>query len=257
MSKPFDARTLFEPWTPPARGDGYDSDEAELDAVRARTKGMSMFAGTVAQVSRPGFVEWLELAFDRELVVTLRRPRPTSRKRDQQSMEMFVARPEELWRVPAYLALWETAVTDGRWSDAAEDLSSHLLGYSAAERRRHLDRARAERPAWTAGTVYALLDASQRAAVESVGRRCFGPAAAVDGLRLFVAEGVLRRDALARVPKGLVLARAGLRWAEHRALFPATRRRRTPERTLDARTAATLNRGLVSSVQLLTRAGWR
>jgi hypothetical protein len=258
MAKRFDPARLFEPWSGPVMGMKYRSDEAELDAIRIRKKGMSVFGVSVAQARRPEFVEWLELAFERDLVVALHKSTTTLSNPEHVFISMFVSRPEELWRVPAYMAVWDTAFVDGRWSDASENLVSHLLGYTASERKHHIDRGREYQPAWTAGTAFALLTSTQRAVVGSVGRRCFGPAETLDGLVLFVGSGVLRRDAFSRVPEGMTLARVGIEMATFRELFPS--RRPAPrlwERTLDAASATILNRGLVSNVQFLTRSGWR
>lgn len=238
------------------------TDESAFDANKAGKKGMSYYSWTTGAIDHRDFREILELAFDRDLVVTLRRDEPWGPwTGDHQALDIFVSRPEELWRVPAWLALKETAFVDGRWSEAAENLQSYLLGYTKTQREHWIEARRETDPAYTCATIYALLDRSAVAAVESVGRRCFGPNDSIDGLPVFFHRGnVLRRDARSRVPRGYTLARAGLQWAAFHELFgkwDEMKKRGLIERTIDARAARTLNANLLSNVQLLTRSGWK
>src|SRR5262249_19506060 len=156
---------------------------------------------------------------------------------DPDDADLFVLRPDQAWRVPALAALWET--TAGRWSDAAEDQQSLLLGYTPDQRAAwHADRS--WRHAGPRGiAIYALLAPPDCAALDGFGRRCFADGTSV----FFHPTRVLRRDALSLLPRGKTLARAGLELG---------RLVRTP-----GTVTPVINAGLTSHVQLLTRAGWR
>jgi hypothetical protein len=65
-------------------------------------------------------------------------------------------------------------------------------------------------------------------------------------------RGTLRRDAWKRVPPGLTLARAGLARDAFDRLFGAKRVTATATR----KHAASIQGGLASRVELLTRSGW-
>jgi len=222
----FDPMTLFEPHV------AEPADPAdEIEAVANGDKPIAMFSG-----SREELDELVALAFGfgNDLMTILT---PSHLPADPDDADLFVLRPDQAWRVPALAALWET--TAGRWSDAAEDQQSLLLGYTTDQRATwHADRS--WRHAGPRGiAIYALLASADSRALDVVGRRCFA-----DGTRVFFhPTDVLRRDALSLVPRGQTLARAGL------------------ERGLLVRTPGTItpaiNAGLTSTVQLLTRAGWR
>lgn len=249
MAKTFDPARLFERWKPlPAP---YDDDESELDAVAAGTKGMSMF---VTSSNDDDLAHWVRHAAKRDLVAAFHADGSTPNA----SIHAFLAKPEELWRVPAYLALWNTAFVEGRWSDASENLAGHLLGYTKAQRKTWLAARRRTSPAWTCATVYAVLSPAQREVVDSVGRRCFGPADSLPGLTLFVHAGVLKPTARALLPDGHTLARVGLAWTEAKQLFgPWPWKTKPLTKTISKRLAPTVNAGLRSNVEFLTGAGWR
>jgi len=248
MPKRFDAATLFEGWKP--RPDLHPTDEASLDAVRAGKKGMAMFVSSAASLADGDFAHWLKLAAPRGLVVTVHA--------DDKQAHVFISRPEELWRVPAYLALWNTAFVDGRWSDASENLAGDLLGYTKAQRKAWLEARREETPAWTCATVYALLDRSQREVVETVGKCCFGPTDEIEGLSLFLQRGgELSSKAFARLPADHTLARVGLAWDAATQIFGASSKPGLVTKRLSNRLIPKLDDGLRSNVQFLTRAGWR
>lgn len=222
---------LFERPRPPR---AVITDAAELDAVAAGRKAMSLFIGDDDGIA--------ELAMARNLIVT------THADPRLGELHVFVTRADQLWRIQAYLALWETAFVDGRWSDGAENLAGYLLGYSAAQRKAWLAQQRQAIPAWTAATVYALVTDAQRELIESLGRRCLPP-----GLTLFTRRGeVLKASAFAKLPRGQTLARAGLEIAAANKLFGTA-----TSRALTVKQAPAINAALLSGVQLLTKTGWR
>lgn len=202
--------------------------------------------------------EWQALAHARGLAITVTETPTPGLSREDRWVNVFVGRPEEMWRVPAVLALRETAFVDGVWSDAAENQMSYLLGYTTKQRAAWLAARRRDRPAWTCATVYTLLDSSGLALVESVSRRCLGSAALIAGTDVFFHGYPIKPRALSLVPKGHTLARFGLRWSAFEELFWSLRKpkRGLTSRTLTAKSAATLQAGMTSNVQLLSSRGW-
>ncbi len=244
MAKRFDPATLFEPWKARPAPAVYPTDEASLDAVKRRTKGMSLFWSSIDELGprTSEIAHWLRLAAPRDLCVVLQA------EPGRDDVRVFLARPEELWRVPAYDALWKTAFVDGRWSDATENQMSYLLGYSATQRAAWLTAQREATPAWGSAVVYALLDADRRAAIEAVGRRCLG----TEGLTLFTAGNrVLKTKVHALLPRGSTLARVGLERDAFQRLLGRKTSTSVPKKQMPA-----LNAALLSNVQFLTRSGW-
>ncbi len=238
---PGDSRAMPK-WNPARlferlRPEPHHDDEASLDAVARGTKGMSMFVSSEGDLPH-----WVVLAAKRSLVVALH----VDGTSPKDPIHVFLAKPEELWRVPAYLALWNTAFVDGRWSDASENLAGHLLGYTKAQRKAWLAARRHAQPAWTCATIYAVLSAEQRDVVEALGRRCFG----ADRVTLFRHRGTLKPTAFAQIPRDHTLARAGLASEVADRLFGS----KDSTKTLSA---TRINAALRSNVEFLTRSGWR
>jgi hypothetical protein len=241
----------------------YRTLAAELDAVRARKKAIAMFP-----LARPGD-EPADDAFLRALVRAaaarglgvLVDPGEHARLLGEaRGVTAYALSIDQIWRVPAIAALTTATLEEGRWSDAAERQLSYLLGYSERERRIWMAQLGHRIAAWGARTVYTLLDRQRRAAIESLGRRCLGPAPLIEGLPLFVhTRGhALRRDAARRAPPGLAIARVALDEAAYARLFGGRRAARgVIATTADARAAAAIAAGLRSNVELLTAAGWR
>jgi hypothetical protein len=282
MRRTFDLSRLFEARLDEDRRKAapYRTLAAELDAVRARRKPISMFP-----LARPG-VEPADDAFLRTLLraaaarglgVLVEPGEPgelAGLPRQARGVTAYALALDQSWRVPAIAALWKTALEDGRWSDAAERHLSYLLGYSARERRVWIAQLRHRVAAWGARTSYALLDRARLALVDQLGRRCLGPAPAIEGLTFFVhGRGhALRRDAARLAPRGLAIARVGLDEAAYARLFggasagrrrgggrlqPPDDARGVIEAVAGARAAAAIAAGLRSNVELLTAAGWR
>ena len=235
MVKRFAPARLFErPRSPRA----VTSDAAELDAVAAGKKPMAMFVGDDDEVA-----QWSALAGARNLVATHHADPKLG------EVHVFVTRSDQLWRIPAYLALWETAFVDGRWSDGAENLASYLLGYSRAERKAWIAQQRQAFPAWTSATVYAVLTDDERAVIEGLGRRCFG----AQRITLFThRDGVLKASAFGQLPRDTTLARAGVDVAVAQRLFGTA-----TTRAVTITQVRTINAALLSNVQFLTKSGWR
>ena len=258
----FELSRLFE-----ARPDGdgrrsapYRTLAAELDAVRSRRKAMSMFP-----LARPGddagddahLRELMNAATARGLAVMVY---PDELFGLPRGVCAFVLPLDQAWRVPALLALWQAALEGGPWSDAAERQTSLLLGYGGRERRAWIARTRHRVAAWGARTVYTLLDRAGRRRIDELGRRCFGAAAAIEGMAFFAHERghALKAHATRLAPAGLAIARAGLDGAAYEALLGAARPvRGVVSATADRRSAAAIAAGLRSNVELLGARGWR
>lgn len=275
MRPPLPLARLFESRRDAARAHAapYRTLPAELDAVRAGDKAISMFP-----LARPGddptddaFLRTLlRAATARGLGVLVQPGEPGALldARVPRGVTAYALLPREAWRVPALEALWRTAAEAGGWSDASERQLGFMLGYGARERRAWMAQLAHRIAAWGARTVYALLDRARLANVEALGRRGLGPPAAIEGMSFFVhARGLaLRRDAARRMPRGLAIARVGLAEPAYARLFgsgPGRRRARSGEErgviaaAANARAAAAIAAGLRSNVGLLTVAGWR
>jgi hypothetical protein len=244
--RPFDPARLFAPYREPrarSRGSVFDDLVAGRRAVlRSSANIRDIEAGA------PYFTELVDAAMDRNLAVVVRPARGAPRG----VVTVYVLKLDQVWRVPALETLRATAFVDGRWSDAAEQQEQLLFGLSAKERALSLAEERERKAAWTCCTVYTLLSQAERRVVVGFGKRCFAPE--VQGMAVFI-EGsqVLKRNALALVPKGFTLARAGLAWTCAWQLFP----RGTTELQARVPAGVDLNANLVSSVQFLTRTGWK
>ena len=261
MSRKFNPASLFEAWKPDPRLAPYPTLRSNLDAVQHGKKGMSSFGFPVGSMIAGDreYVALLREAYARNLVVVLHNRAIPGLPFERQEPHVFIARAEELWRIPAYLTLWDTAFVDGAWSNASEALHSTLLGYTKEQRSYWLARRRRDDAAYTCRTVYSLLTDRQRRAVVSVGKRCFGPAEATQGLALFfpVGDVQLKRNARRLLPRGVTLARAGLAWEASDALFGRPRRTRgVVAATVPPKLAQSTNAALRSNVEFLTRSGW-
>src|SRR5262249_9804932 len=109
----------------------YKSWRAELDALARGRKGMSIFSCTVTELERGTWNDVLVQALRRKLVFAIANSELGAR-----GACIYVARPDQLWRVPAHRALWATAFMTGPWSSSSEALEGLLLGYTPAERKR-------------------------------------------------------------------------------------------------------------------------
>jgi len=242
LSKLFSRR-----WT--RRRGPYRSWRAELDAVAAGRKGMS--------------TDWSELrdlgvgvapALARGLVVVVAGPDLETRG-GAPAARIYIARPDQLWRVPAHLALWETAFVAGPWTKPSEAMEGLLLGYTPQQRKQWLAE-RQERYAGESGAnVYALLTRSQKDAVVAVGKRYLPDACE---LTVFAHESdfLLKPNAAKHAPAGTTLARFGLDWRLYRRLFVAKARRGVITATVPTKLAPAFHAAMRSNVQFLTRRGW-
>lgn len=261
MKPKFDPATLFESWKRDVSQDPYPTYAANLDAVHAGKKGMSMYGFLASDLTSGDgdFVELRRLASERGLVLVLHSDPLPGLAQERQSTTIFVARPDNLWRVPAYLALWKTAIVDGPWTNNAEAQMSLLLGYSDRQIRAWLASLRYQRAAWGCATIYTLLNREQIRLVRSLGKRCFGPAGSMEGMRFHWPTGTLKRGAFRLLPESTALARVGLEWDRFRALFgrPPRAKRGLATATIEQASSAATTTAFTTSVQFLTASGWK
>lgn len=236
----------------------YPTLRAELEGAESGRKPLSRYSITVDGLAGREGLEYMLLAFEHDLVVTLhRRSRLPNRPFGAQPVTVFTSRPEELWRVPALLT-WSRGLglaPPHRTQGVHESL---LLGYSPAQIARwyrHLDGVEQF-------CVYTLLSQADRARVNDLGRRCFGSAEELVGTTFFMLpNGPLKKNARNLVPKGLTLARTKCNPMLLRALLgdPEGESRRGPlvRVRVSKQQALAVNRAMRSKVQLLTATGWR
>jgi hypothetical protein len=242
----------------------YPTIKAHLDAAQKKGKGLSLFSYSVGYMAEGGreYFEVLEQAFKRDLVVVLQCKMLPKVSFERQAPRVFVAHPEELWRIPAFIALWETAFADkAGWGYASEAQQSLLLGYTAKQRARWIDSMKQ----WWPGNgqaAFMLLTRDERDRVVDLGMRCLGSPTEMEGMQLYANPtgwGV-KENAFRQVPVGHTLARIGLHWKVFLEFFGAPGtwgRRKVLETTISKTLAKTLSRSLRSNVQFLTARGWK
>lgn len=72
------------------------------------------------------------------------------------------------------------------------------------------------------------------------------------------ADGLLKKDALARLPKGATLARASVHWRAIEPMFgPWKKMRGLVRATATRKTAESMSAQLLTNVELLTKSGWK
>lgn len=248
MASRFAPAALFEHRPPPRR---YRTLRDELAAVHARRKPLllEVWPRDSILAGEDGYPALARAALGLGLTV-VQQPGP----HDQ--VNVFVLHPDQIWRVPAYGALSRMY---GAWSDGAEATASHLLGYRDDEIAAWLADCRWRRAGWTGETIYLLLSASQRARLVRLGGRSLDPDTAEGATVLWHARGgVVRRDALRRLPEGTTLARAAIDHAAFGRLFRgAPRRGQVAALALTPARTRALNSALASPIERLGVRGWR
>ncbi|MEO8705692.1 MAG: hypothetical protein ABI867_37015 [Kofleriaceae bacterium] len=196
--------TLFEPRS---RARLYPTVRAELDAVRDGHKPVAMEIWPREVIAGdPDHAELVRLARARGLQITERNATTRSGVR---ITAVYALHPEEAWRIPALHALWHGFPAGGEpWSDGAEALEGHLLGYTDAQIATWLDAKRHERFGWTGITTYLVAaDFDKPAGITAVW---------VDGTRV-----PRRRPPAWLAGAGLQLARIAIPERMFASVFPA------------------------------------
>ncbi len=262
MSRTFNSAILFERWKSDPKLVAYKSETAMLDAVQTGKKALLYTGFPISSIADggEGFIWLLQAAFARGLAVTLFH-RANGLPPERIEPNIYVLPLDQTWRISAVNALWETALVDGPWTDAAERQLSLLLGYTPKQRASWTAAFKHRQAAYGCLTMYTLLSAAQRETVEAVGKRCFGPASALAGMTFFFhrTREVLKKTAAKLVPKGQTLARVGFAWKASDELFGPPKQlkgRGLVKAAISKQFARTATQSLRSNVQFLTSAGW-
>ena len=229
----------------------YPTMRAELDAVRDRRKAIAMELWPRDAIDGdPDHAELVRLARARGLQVV---HQPDVSRSGVPIVAVYALYTEQSWRIPALHALWRVVPPIEGWSDGAEALEGHLLGYTRAQITAWLATRRHERLGWHGTTIYLLMTHAQRALLATTGNRYLHPDALASGITATWCDGtrVIKRRPPAWLAKDkLVLARIAIADA-------AFARRCTGSSTrLDARDAKLVNEALLSAIEFLGRRGW-
>jgi hypothetical protein len=134
--------SLFEPRRHPAR-----SLRGELDAVRAGDKPIAMEAWPIGA---------LDEDYDRFVALGRARGLEIVEREERALHAVYAVTAREAWRIDALHALWQVVPARG-WSDGAEALESHLLGYTPAQIERWLAERHRERLGWHGVTIHVVM----------------------------------------------------------------------------------------------------
>lgn len=205
------------------------------------------------------YLKLLDIALNAGLLVVhcqRRRPLPKGFPAD---IDLFILRPDQVWRIPAYLALWEAANHASWWSDGQEILESTLLGYDRAMTAAWIAHVHRRQVKWGRATIYFLMTQSQVESLADYGMLCFPRELGAFKITAFeVRSGKLPRTDAAEVAPGLVIARAAFSHSFRRDLF------KEPDesdddivcRTLTEQNIRELNSALESKIQIWSSDGW-
>ena len=186
----------------------YSSVYSELTAVKNRQKAMSAFwFHEHAELKKR--VEYLEVVEGASRLGLQCTQELKTHSNGLVERYLFVSYPEEAWRWKAILAT-VSALERYPWSNAAEYLQSHWLGFSDEDTEAYLQEWRWRRLGWVGRSVYALFSRAELRGMISIGLRALPPMDAV-GVRLVIPNLVLslRKDAAALVlPK--IIGRASV-----------------------------------------------
>lgn len=250
--KRFDPRSLFERGRVrrPIEGHPYPTYLAELDGAKSGRKPMSYGSMWVEELATRGFAT---AVFRRSLAISLQGTH--HRPGRPRVVNVFVARPAELWRVPAKLLEWRQPIVD--YPDGSDDAyGSRLFGHTAAQTRRWQAHVRQH----DGFCVYAVLTRDQRRRVAALGQRCFGTVTELQGLTLLYTSHSLRLDAYECVPAGQVLSRVHMNADLVRDLLGGVEYSKR-ERFLTVQPSRAQARAIANhqhaNVELLTARGWR
>jgi hypothetical protein len=252
-----DPSSLFEP-SAPIRG--FDSLEAELDAVRTGKKAMSVFSFQLSSINDEDFNELLMRSFELDLTVIQQKESVTRSGVAYDQIYTFILLPAEAWRVPAYM-LTRKALRNYGWSDAAEYLESALLGYSEEETSAWIARNKATRLTWTGKTFYLVMSHQQQGLIAKLGMRCIDPDTLIDPITAFYSRSnaVIKKDACSLLPHNMVIGRVSVKEKAFRKLFGKVASPDAPDiitGAIAAHAAAYLNPALDSNFQFLSADGW-
>ena len=254
-----DLNILFET---EVRTSKYDSTKEELEAVAAGTKALSFFLFPSSSVeSHPFYMELRQIAFALNLSIVINPVNETDPDPRRRVANVFLTRPMELWRVPAYSA-FKSVFQNYDWSDAAEHFESVLLGYSDEDISKWLNAHASSQISWKGSTVYLLLSSTQASGVRTLSKRCVDPSLILEPIRVFFdrERNPVRKNAADFLPDKYVLARVSVHHSFFREFFG---RQTLPSESdvitslLTAELAPKMNSALESNFQFFEAGVWK
>lgn len=235
----------------------------ELDAVRDRTKGVCMVSYLAHSVEEgdENYLHFVREAMERGLALAHHAaPPPPALGPEYRHVYVFALYPNEMWRVPAYMAVHSVMRNEYGWSAGLEHLDSIILGYDEASIEAWMARGRRLRVDWGGRALYLVMPRSLAEAMVPMAMRCFPPDAALDQVvALFPVEQLeIRPDAGRLVARDAIVARVSASTDLLLSIFGAATEPRTGtlSRRLDAISAPILNQGICSRIEVLGESGW-
>lgn len=250
---PLDVETLFLPYTKTLK---YENAEQELAAVAAGQKAMSASCFSIHGIDGDDYFHDLT-AIARRLGLTLVQVPVLHGDPRTHLVRVFVLKNDQLWRVPAYLALWEECPHAG-WSDGLERFDSHLRGYTPEDITQWMAHLDASGQSFIGRTVYLVLSSDQARSFGRLSDRCLDPDAITSPVPVFHSKWhrKIRPDAWAQLAPDTVLARAVVCRNYFREIF-ARSQEDLPAASLGRDDIPCFNWALKSEIQPLQEAGWR
>lgn len=248
-----DPVVLFEP----TEGDRGKPSE-ELHLVADGTK--SMFWSSLTDDYVSNSIQYQELVDEAKslgLAVLLRSAEPELQSPFGDRLDVFILRPDQVWRVESLMAILRTARVYG-YSARLIYLQSVLLGYSPEASSHFVEEKQHRRASWEGQTVYILLPQSSVDQLTPLGRRCFPIEMDTSAMLAFTVGSDLlspRKNAHQLIPKTHRLCRFGLAHDFYKEVFGSELRKSVLVMKLDL-SPERLNAALCSSIQVWTTTGW-
>ncbi len=235
----------------------------ELPAVADGSKPIAWFQLTETFVeSTLDFQEVLDEAARLGLSVIIRPADQALQTEQNDRVDVFVLLLSEAWRVePFMIAL--RAIRLYKYSDSISYMTSVLLGYPEESCIHYTDREKHGRVNWLGHTAYAMFTKEEIAALAETGFKCFSVRLCKAGLKIFSPDTnrVLTHNAQDLVGTSLSICRFSLDRYFHREHFNPAALRETPDcvltTTLPGTLISSLNKALMSKIEVWTENGWQ
>jgi len=234
--------------------------EAELRAIRSREKAMSVFSFERSQANETGGATIVNAALDLGLLVGQYVAKIDLSGGAHEIIYIFILNPEEIWRIPSYLATRKSLHSQG-WSEGMEVLESRLLGYSDEDISMWMTHKRNSRAGWSGQTIYLLMSERQRRLIAEVGGRYLEPNSIIEDIVVFFSRSrsTLKSNILDLIPAGTTIGRVAVRRSFFNRIFgdPASwSGRDVVSSSITKDVARLLNMELESNFQFIDD-GWR
>lgn len=254
-----DLSTLFEEGISIVK---YEDIRRELEAVAAGSKALSFFQFPSLSVeTHPFYTELRQIAFELDLYTVIIPVNETDPNPRLRVANVFLTKPNELWRIPAFSA-FKNVFEDYKWSDAAEHFESALLGYSQDDISNWLKTRSRSQISWRGQTIYFLLKSTDAAGIHALANRCIDPRLNSESILSFFNhnQNPMRKDACDLVLDDCVLARVSVCQPFFREIFG--RQKSIPDSDiatclLNSETISKMNASLESNFQFLSDGTWK